>query len=540
MHNRVLVLSVFVVASCGLAYELIAGALSSYLLGDSILQFSSIIGCYLFAMGVGAHFSRYVEDEHVIERFIDIELLIALIGGISATLLFLIFAWSAGSFRTVLYAVVFMIGAMVGMEIPLVMRILNDRKTEFKELVSRVLTFDYLGALAVSLLFPLVLAPKLGLSRTAFLFGLMNAGVGFWMIRLFKDDLLKVKSEAIKLSASDSKLLSAPTLLPNTQTQAVQSRINKKYKLLQIKAAMVIGVMVLGLGFSDRLTSWAERQLYGDDVVHAFTSPYQRIVVTRWKGDLRLFINGNLQFSSRDEHRYHEALVHPVMQAHGKAGRVLVLGGGDGLAVREILKYPEVQSITLVDLDPQMTKLFRSSATLVQLNQNSLNNEKVKIINQDAMVWLEGHKEQYDVVIIDLPDPSNFSLGKLYSVPFYRLLSKHIAADGLMAVQSTSPYFAPNAFWSINATLKEAKLLTWPYHLYVPSFGEWGFVVASPKRLFELPTQYRASTKYLDANNSSAMFVFPKDMAARDVEPNFLNTQVLVRYFETDWANANR
>jgi spermidine synthase len=543
MHNRVLVLSVFVVASCGLAYELIAGALSSYLLGDSILQFSSIIGCYLFAMGVGAHFSRYVDDEHVIERFIDIELLIALIGGISATLLFLIFVWSAGSFRTVLYAVVFMIGAMVGMEIPLVMRILNDRKTEFKELVSRVLTFDYLGALAVSLLFPLVLAPKLGLSRTAFLFGLMNAGVGFWMIRLFKDDLLKTKATTtltdIDLSAAAINDVAVPKPLAAAQIN-VQPNLVKKYNFLQLKAAMVIGIMVLGLGFSDRLTSWTERQLYGDEVVHAFTSPYQRIVVTRWNSDLRLFINGNLQFSSRDEHRYHEALVHPVMQAHGKAGRVLVLGGGDGLAVREILKYPEVQSITLVDLDPQMTQLFAASAPLVQLNENSLNNAKVKIVNQDAMVWLEGHKEQYDVVIIDLPDPSNFSLGKLYSVPFYRLLSKHIASNGLMTVQSTSPYFAPNAFWSINATLKEAKLQTWPYHLYVPSFGEWGFVVASSNRNFEVPTQYRAQTKYLDGNNAPAMFVFPKDMAAREVQPNFLNTQVLVRYFETDWANANR
>jgi spermidine synthase len=217
-----------------------------------------------------------------------------------------------------------------------------------------------------------------------------------------------------------------------------------------------------------------------------------------------------------------------------------VLGGGDGLAVREILKYPEVKSITLVDLDPQMTQLFATSAPLVKLNENALNSTKVKIVNQDAMVWLEGHKEQYDIVIIDLPDPSNFSLGKLYSVPFYRLLSKHIANNGLMTVQSTSPYFAPNAFWSINATLKEARLQTWPYHLYVPSFGEWGFVVASPSRAFEVPTQYRAQTKYLDGNNSAAMFVFPKDMAAREVQPNFLNTQVLVRYFETDWADANR
>src|ERR1700726_5123749 len=198
MFDRILVISVFFVASCGLAYELIAGALSSYLLGDSVLQFSTVIGCYLFAMGVGAHLSRYVHDRDVLARFVDVELAIGLIGGVSAALLFLAFAWLAAPFRALLYVIVFLIGALVGMEIPLVMRALHARQTEFADLVSRVLTFDYLGALAVALLFPLVLAPHLGLARTGFMFGMLNVAVALWTIHSFGSQIEHARGRILR------------------------------------------------------------------------------------------------------------------------------------------------------------------------------------------------------------------------------------------------------------------------------------------------------------------------------------------------------
>ena len=187
--NRTLIVSVFVVASCGLAYELIMAALASYLLGDSILQFSSIIGLYLFAMGIGAHLTKYIKDEDTLRRFIEIELLVGVIGGISALALFVAFGLAAAPFRTLLYALVLVVGTVVGMEIPLVMRVLNREEADFKELVSKVLTFDYLGALAVSLLFPLVLAPRLGMARSALLFGILNAAVALLTARIFKGRL---------------------------------------------------------------------------------------------------------------------------------------------------------------------------------------------------------------------------------------------------------------------------------------------------------------------------------------------------------------
>jgi spermidine synthase len=503
MTKRILILSVFVVASCGLAYELIAGALSSYLLGDSILQFSTIIGCYLFAMGVGAHFSKYVRDEDVLARFIDIELAVGLIGGVSAALLFMTFSWMTAPFRTLLYVLVFMIGALVGMEVPLVMRALNARQTEFNELVSRVLTFDYLGALAVSLLFPLVLAPYLGLVRTGFLFGMLNVGVGFWTLHTFRHELNKPGGRVLRASS-------------------------------------VMVVLVFGFALSDRMVQWGEHGLFGDEIVYSTTTPYQRLVITRWKDDLRLYINGNLQFSSRDEYRYHEALVHPALQALPWARSVLVLGGGDGLALREILRYPNIKSVTLVDLDPAMTDAFTTRPELARLNGGSFSDPRVKVVNADAAVWLQNSTAMFDAAIIDFPDPSSFALGKLYSVPFYGMVKKHVAANGLVVVQSTSPFFAPHAYWTIDATLRDVGMRTWPYHAYVPSFGEWGFVLASPQQEYTPPASYRLPMRFLNADTTREMFIFPPDMQRIDMAPNRLNTQSLVREFEQDWRRVIR
>jgi spermidine synthase len=504
MTKKILILSVFVVASCGLAYELIAGALASYLLGDSILQFSTIIGCYLFAMGVGAHLSQYVRDEHVLARFVDIELAVGLVGGLSAALLFLTFAWAAAPFRVLLYVIVFLVGAFVGMEVPLVMRALNARQTAFSELVSRVLTFDYLGALAVSLLFPLVLAPHLGLVRSGFLFGMLNIGVALWTIYVFRAELSDLTGRTLR-------------------------------------ACAVLAVLMFGFAGADRLTQWGEHGLFGDEIVYATSTPYQRLVITRWKDDLRLYINGNLQFSSRDEYRYHEALVHPALAALPWAKRVLVLGGGDGLALREILRYRQIKHVTLVDLDPAMTAAFKNRAELRQLNRDSFHDRRVTVVNADAAIWLQQQEgTMYDAVIVDFPDPSSFALGKLYSVPFYGLLKKHLAANGIIVVQSTSPFFAPHAYWTVDATLREVGLRTYPYHAYVPSFGEWGFILATPQLDYQPPTSYPLPMRFLNGQTTREMFAFPPDMPKLALPPNRLNTQSLVHEFEQDWHRTIR
>ena len=494
-----LLASVFLIASCGLAYELIAGALASYLLGDSVTQFSTVIGAYLFAMGIGSWLSKYIERGLTL-RFVQVELLVGVLGGVSAAALFLLYAWVEGSFRLALYLLVLLVGVLVGLEIPLVMRILRQH-VGFRELVSQVLTFDYLGALAVSLLFPIVLAPHLGLVRSAFMFGLLNVAVAVWTIRLFRDELPE--------------------------------------RLLYIQCAFA--ALLLGAGFigAERLTTLAEESLYADSIIYTETTPYQRIVITRWKNDLRLFLNGNLQFSTRDEYRYHEALVHPALATLAHPARALVLGGGDGLALREILKYPAVHEVTLVDLDPAMTNLFSHHPMLTSLNGNSFNSPRVHVVNADALVWLEQDAGRYDFIVADFPDPSNYSVGKLYTEAFYRLLDRHLKEDGLAVIQSTSPMYARRSFWTVVATVEAAGLQATPYHALVPSFGEWGYVIAS-HRAYRPPTTYSLPLRFLSADSTPALFAFPPDMARLPVEVNRLNNQGLVRTFEEEWHEVIR
>jgi len=275
---------------------------------------------------------------------------------------------------------------------------------------------------------------------------------------------------------------------------------------------------------------------YNDQVVYATSSPYQRIVITRNKRELRLFLNGNLQFSTADEYRYHEALVHPALSSIDQPRNVLVLGGGDGLAVREILKYPSVTNITLVDLDPEMTKLFSTQEMLIEVNGSSLLNKKVKVYNEDAFLWLRSNSERFDAIVIDFPDPSNFSIGKLYSTVFYQLLKKAMKPSTIAVVQSTSPYVAPRSFWCIDTTIRSVGLQTVAYHNYVPSFGEWGYIMATPQKQRSWFTNFPSGLKYLNGGILQQMLTFPEDMKAHEaLAPNKLNNQALVNYFEEEW-----
>jgi spermidine synthase len=489
-----LLFSALVVASCGLVYELVAGTLASYLLGDSVTQFSTIIGAYLFAMGIGSWLSRYIRDA-LVDNFVRIEILVGLVGGSSAAVLFLLFG-EVAQFRIALYALVGLIGVLVGLEIPLLLRILQG-KLELGELVARVFAADYIGALIASILFPLLLVPRVGLIRTAFLFGILNVAVA-WL------------------------LLLRPGQLRNPGAH-------------RFAATTAMVALVVGLVYSDDILEISEQAQYPGQAVFAKSTSYQRIVVTRQADDIRLFLNGNLQFSSRDEYRYHEALVHPLLAEVATPRRVLVLGGGDGLALREILKYPSVESITLVDLDPEMTALFSRTAFLSALNGGALRSPKVHVINADAFVWLQSVQATFDAIVVDFPDPSNYSIGKLFSVTFYRRLNAVLAPGGWAVVQSTSPFVAPQAFWCVDHTLQAAGFTTAAYHALVPSFGEWGFVLAGHSS-FVAPAELPKGLRFLTPDVLKEMFSFPPDMQRVPTEINRLDNQVLVRYFDNEWG----
>lgn len=491
--SLILLVSVFVVATCGLIYELLAGTIATYLLGDSVTQFSTVIGTYLFAMGIGSWFSRYITGR-LLAWFIRIEIIIAAVGGTSAAALFMLFP-VVDDFRPILYGLVLLIGFLVGLEIPLLIRILKD-EFSFGDLVSNVLTYDYIGALAASLLFPLVLVPFVGLIRAGFVIGFVNILVALLLVFKLRRD---------------------------------RSLIAER-----VSAVLIAIMLVGGAVSSEALQRASEAGLYNDNLIYAKSSSYQRIVLTQNKGDIRLFLDGNLQFSSRDEYRYHESLVWPALgRADGDAS-VLILGGGDGLALREVLKRQTLNSVTLVDLDPAITQLFSTAPALKQLNSDAFADPRVEVINADAFAWARDSDRQFDVILVDLPDPTNYSIGRLYSLEFYRNLGALLGPGGIMSVQSTAPYVSNKSFAMIGETLRAAGFAVRPYHAYVPSFGDWGFTLAARSAFGDLDGLPQ-NLRYFTPGEEARMAVFPQDMQAKGMGVNRLDNQALVQLFISEW-----
>ncbi len=493
----ILLLSVSIIAICAIVYELGIGSLSSYLLGNSIYQFSITIGLFMTAMGIGSYLSKYITGQ-LITAFIRVELVIGCIGGFSCPILFAAYSFKFFYVPT-MWILIVLIGTLIGLELPLLTRIFREYTT-LRIALANALTFDYLGGLIGALAFPLLLLPLLGIVETSLVMGLTNLAVVIGNLLLFRREI-----QHFKLTAAVTVLVTVGLI-----------------------AALVI---------SNPVSSYLEQRIYTDKIILSKTSKYQRIVVTRWKDDVRLYINGRLQFSAMDEYRYHEALIHPAASLTPSRAQVLVLGGGDGLAAREILKYDDVDQITVVDLDPVITELAATDTTLRSLNEDALHNPKVKVVNQDAQQFLKSTDQLYNLVVIDLPDPSDESLVSLYSDTFYRLVKRRLAKDGLAVTQSSSPFFAQNAFWCIHQTIEAAGLHATAYHANVPSFGEWGFNLFGGWQIDPKKITIRVPTRFLSDESLGPLFVFDKDIGEVKTQINTLLTPILLFYHREGWES---
>lgn len=475
-HRQIAVLlsTVLIVAVCGIVYELIIATVSTYLVGNSVYQFSITIGLFMLAMGVGSYLTKFIQRD-LIDRFVLIEIAISLVGGISSTLLFIVFPYNV-FYHPVMYGLILAVGTLVGLEIPVITRIVSQAGP-IRSSLANVLTMDYVGALIGSVTFPIVLLPFLGLFRASFLVGLLNVAVALVNVVTF------------------ARVIRRPVLM-GTITVA-------------------IGVtLATGMVLSSVLAGYAEGQLFRDSIIYREQTPYQRIIVTRsdFNGRIRLFLDGHLQFAEQDEHRYHEALVHPVMSVPGRPRRILVLGGGDGLVVRELLKYGDrVEHIDLVDIDPAVTRLASTFEPIRRLNGGSLSDPRVSIHHEDAFNFVRRAGIIYDRVIIDLPDPHNEALNKLYSVEFYRGLRRRMSDEGCFVTQSSSPFFARDVFWCIARTIEEAGMETYSYRITLPSFGIWGFTLAAVDGPAPKTFDIIDRTRYLTPQVMAAAGAFGKD-----------------------------
>lgn len=491
---KLLMLTTLIISGCSIIYEVLISSVSSYLVGDSIKQFSITIGLYMSAMGIGSYLSRFVR-KYLFDWFVFVEIGVGVLGGFTSAILFVSYV-HLEAYTLVMYIQIIAIGILVGLEIPLLTRIIEENIPNLRMTLSSLFSFDYIGGLIGSIAFPLLLLPQLGYFTTSFVTGSLNIIVALVIVWQYREKI-------------------------------------KRFKMFSTIAAVSLLIMIGGSLFSDNIASKIEGSLYRDQVIYSKQTPYQHIVMTKHKDDLRLFIDGNLQFSSMDEYRYHECLVHIPMMATPKKETILILGGGDGLAARELLKYDEVKKITLVDLDAEIIALCREDKGVSTLNEGALSNEKVHVVTQDGYKYLEESDELFDVIIIDLPDPNNETLNKLYTDVFYRLAANHLESTGAMSIQSTSPYYAKKAYWCINKTIEQEGLEVIPYHVQVPSFGDWGFQLVTKQKVDVAGFKLQHEMKFLNQETLGRLFIFSQDeLVDKDkIEANTLSAPKLIAYY---------
>ena len=500
--SKALQAALFATGFSGVVAEYVLATLASYFLGDSIVQWALTISLMLFAMGLGSRFTKQVKSNEFI-WFIGIEITLSIIVSFSALIIYSIAPYTSylGLF---IYLLSFITGLLIGMELPLAIR-LNQVYERIEINVSQILEKDYYGSLLGGIFFSFIGLPYLGLSYTPFVLGGVNLAVATLLVLIYHKHAIKQKS-----------------------------------KSPSIAIVLSFVVIAIGLSHAQEIIELSEQKNYKDKVVYSEQSKYQQITITQWKDDYWLYLNGNLQLSTYDEALYHEVLVHPAMLLTPHTRKVLLLGGGDGCAARELLKYSSIESITLVDLDPAVTELAKSNLLLTQINDHSLSDDRVSVINGDGYHFMDTTHAIFDLIIIDLPDPRNVELSRLYSKEMYSICHKQLGEQGVLITQAGSPYFAHEAFYCIAKTIQSAGFSAIPMHNQIVTMGEWGWVLASK----HLPSDHMLSilqngepevpTKWLNNNALIQVTSFGKPYFRnkRDsIETNTFKNPILYRYY---------
>lgn len=499
-----LIITTLLVGMCSIIYELLVSTASSYFLGNSVKQFSLIIGFYMAFMGVGAYVSK-VFKSNLIYHFILVELALGLIGAFSVPLCYFYFLYADYTgFNYFVFLLISVIGILTGLEVPLITRILEG-DYDLKDNISNILTFDYLGALLATVAFPFFLVPFVGIYKSSLFFGLLNIVVGAANYVYFRNEI----------------------------------KLNKhRRNLIFLLCFALISIIIFAIATSSSFMNRWNRGIFKHPVIYSQQSSYQDITLTKTDSELRLYLNGAIQFSSKDEYRYHEALVHVPMMQHSDPQDILLLGGGEGLAAREVLKY-DVSRLDLVDIDPAITELSAEMDLIKRLNKDALSSDKVHIHNEDAFRFLLENDRTYDIIICDLPDPTSETLARLYSNAFYNLVISRLSPNGILITQATSPTLTPTAFWCIEKTLAEVGFqYRYPFSINVPSFGNWGFIIATMNSI-DFEFNDHINTKFLERKMLDHIFYFPKDNRIKGVLPNNLDQPILMEYYLDHWRELS-
>jgi spermidine synthase len=559
LDDTLLILTMAVLAGCGLIYEYLLSHYAGRVLGVMESTIYTMIGLMIVSMGLGAFAARKVSCAY--NGFVILELIIALLG--SSAILFIggliavtqtlpqviadMFSLppdmlpQGGIFNLLSFLAInspyffgVILGFFIGMEIPLIARIREQiHNQHLANNLGTIYGADYIGA---------------------------GIGAAIWVLFLLSIDI----SKAAALTASLNLIAGTFFIMRYWQ----QLRWRKTFVSMHMLLAVVILLM---FNYGNQWLNQMNSLLYLDKVVHVQKTRYQQLTFTErdmgfsatnaelgnaQNSIINFYLNGRLQFSSIDEHIYHDYLVAPVLAGSARHDNILIIGGGDGLALRDVLKYSP-KNVTLIDLDSELIDIFQSpdnhlNANLARkishLNKGSLQDERVTILRSDAFITINEllkSRQVFDAIIVDLPDPSHPDLNKLYTVNFYARLKQLLSGDGLIAIQSTSPYHAKESFISIGKTLSAANYAhVQQYHDNVPSFGEWGWTIAakmgvSPlarlNKLEELPIQHT----WLNLALLKGSFIFPNNFYknTENVGINILGSHTLYQLHQKAWKD---
>lgn len=507
-YSRLLKVSIFATGLSGIVAEYVLATMASYFLGDSVFQWTIILSLMLFSMGLGSRFSKKI-TRRLVEYYIGLELILSLITSFSVLLVYTVMPYTA-SLDVIIYGLSCIVGFLIGMEIPLVTRI-NQEYEELKTNISGMMENDYYGSLVGGLFFAFIGIRFLGLTFTPFVVGGINLVMAIILYFGFRNLLIEKK------------------------------------KLLMF-SSVVVGLFIGGISFSRPIVEYGNQSRFNEKVVFSKQTPYQQITITEWQGKHQLYLNQGKQLSTFDEWLYHEPLVHPVMTLTQGKVDVLVMGAGDGCAVRELLKYDRVATITLVDLDSVMTTIAKEHPIFKKLNKDALLSKKVNVVNTDAFHYLETTDAMYDVIIADFPDPRSVEINKLYTYEFYKLCGHRLRKNGALITQSTSPYYTTHTFRCIEKTMGRAGFNTLPIHNHVYSFGEWSWIIGS-KQLDENQLKEKVNQaeieevedlKWMTPDALRLLTSFGKDLIEVDtnkLEINTMHNPTAYKYYENgDWS----
>jgi len=550
LDDILLIVTMATLAGCGLIYEYLLSHYAGRVLGVMESTIYTMIGLMIVAMGLGAFAARKIKC--AFNGFVYLELIIAFLGCTSILIIGGLIAITqtfphliadmfslppdmlpqGGLFKQLSFLAYnspyffgLLLGFFIGMEIPLIARIREQiHQQHLANNLGTIYGADYIGA---------------------------GIGAAIWVLLLLSIDITKASALTAALN------LIAGSFFIIRYWQHLQWR--KTFVSLHLLFTLVV---ILVFNFGNQWINQMNSLLYLDKVVHTQKTRYQQLTFTErhmglgQNNIINFYLNGRLQFSSIDEHIYHDYLVAPVLAGSARHDKILIIGGGDGLALRDVLKY-NPKSVTLIDLDADLIDIFQHTSNhlprrlaqqIAQLNQNSLQDKRVNIIRADAFIAINDllkSSQVFDAIIIDLPDPSHPDLNKLYSVNFYARLKQLLSGDGLIAIQSTSPYHAKNSFISIGKTVAAADFIhVQQYHDNVPSFGEWGWTIAaksgaSPLTRLNNLTSLPIKHSWLNLPLLKSAFVFPNNFYddKENIPINILGSHTIYQLHQEAWKD---